>query len=276
MDQAAPQLDRAALERRNNLSLSGRGSRPLVFSHGFGIDQTIWRLLTPAFEASHRIMTLDLVGSGQSDREAYRKAKYQTLDGYVDDLLEICAAFALQDITYVGHSVSAMIGLLAVLREPARFRSLVMLGASPRYLNDVGYEGGFTPEGVEDLLRAFDANREAWANHLSSITTLNAHRPELAQEVSRRFQVADASIARHFAQVTFAIDLRARLAECPVPTLLLQSRKDIIVPVGVSEYLARSIPGARLVFLRSEGHFAQLSDPAEVAEAIAGFLERLP
>jgi len=263
----------AALLKRNNLAFLGTGDAPMVFCHGFGTDQGLWRLLAPRFMSSHRVVLLDHVGSGHSDASAYRTAKYATLDGYVEDLLEVCAAFDLRNVIFVGHSVAAMIGLRAHLREPDRFNCLIMLGASPRYLDDADYRGGFTQADVDELLTGFDLNREAWAHHLANATLADPGRPALAAELEAHFLHAEPSILRRFARTTFAVDDRALLASCDLPVLLLQSRMDPIVPETASLYLAGHLPQAELAFLETAGHFAQLTDPDAVEGRMRTFLE---
>lgn len=245
----------------------------MVFCHGFGTDQGLWRLLAPRFASSHRVVLLDHVGSGNSDTEAYRTAKYATLDGYVEDLLEVCAAFDLRNVVFVGHSVAAMIGLRASLREPDRFSCLVMLGASPRYLDDGDYHGGFTQTDVDELLAGFDLNREAWAQSLAEASVADPGRPGLAEELKAHFLHAEPSILRKFARTTFAVDDRALLGACGLPVLLLQSRVDPIVPESASRYLAEHLPHAELAFLETAGHFAQLTDPDAVEARMRVFLE---
>jgi sigma-B regulation protein RsbQ len=244
----------------------------MLFCHGFGMDQTLWRLLAPRYEATHRVILMDHVGSGRSDPAAYDSARYASLDGYVDDVLQVCRAFDLRNVIYVGHSVSGMIGLRASLREPGRFACLVMVGASARYLDAPGYRGGFTQADIDELLEAFDLNREAWAGHLARVATADPGRPDVARTVEEAFLHAEPAILRRFANVTFAVDDRALLERCRVPVLLLQSRRDPIVPEEASRYLASQLPGARLVFLETAGHFAQLSAPDEVAVHMDAFL----
>lgn len=260
---------------RHHLTFLGSGDAPMLFCHGFGMDQTLWRRLAPGFAGRHRVVLMDHVGSGASDVGAYRRERYGALEGYIQDVLEVVAAFDLHDLVFVGHSVSAMIGLQAALREPGRFRCLVMLGASPRYLDDAGYRGGFTQRDVDELLTAFDLNREAWAGELARATVADPRRPDVAGEVERAFLAAEPSILRHFARTTFAVDARPSLGACRHPVLLLQSREDPSVPVAVSEYLKDAIPGARLHYLATSGHFAQLSAPGEVAGAMEAFLATL-
>jgi sigma-B regulation protein RsbQ len=263
----------AALVRRHHLTFLGAQGPPMLFCHGLGMDQTLWRALAPGFADRHRVILMDLVGSGRSDLTAYRLGQYASIQGHIDDLATLVRTLDLRGLVYVGHSVGAMVGLAAALDMPERFAALVMLGASPRYLEDGDYHGGFQPRDVAELLEGFDANREAWTGQMAAAA--NPDRPELAEEVRTRFLDADPSILRQFVQATFAVDFRRDLGWCRTPALLLQSREDPIVPVAVSEYLARALPGARLRYLATSGHFASLSAPGEVAAAMDEFLAGL-
>jgi sigma-B regulation protein RsbQ len=193
----------------------------------------------------------------------------------VEDVLELCRIFDLRDLVFVGHSVGAMVGLRAALRAPERFAALIMLGASSRYLDDEGYTGGFTERDVEELLAGFDTNREAWTDQMARTATAQPHRPDMVEEVKAKFLSAEPSLLRQFARATFSVDCRGDLGTCRTPVLLLQSREDPIVPVAVSEFLRSSIPGATLRYLGTSGHFAQLSAPEEVVEAMRAFLASL-
>lgn len=267
-----PQAEAAA---RHNLRFEGAEGRPMLLCHGFGMDQTLWRNLVPRFRGNHRVILMDHVGSGGSDLGAYRLETYASIDGYVKDVLDLCRVLDLRDLVFVGHSVSAMVGLLAAQRAPERFACLIMVGASPRYLDDAGYRGGFSREDVEELLAGFDVNRQAWTEQMAKVATGNPDHPEWAEEVAARFMSADPVVLRQFARTTFGVDARSALAACRTPTLLLQSREDPIVPVEVSEYLKGAIPGAVLRYLNASGHFPQMSSPGELGDAIAAFVEGL-
>ena len=258
---------------RLNVTEAGRGDgRPLVFAHGFGCDQRMWRLVTPAFEDAYRVVLFDHVGSGRSDLRAYDRAKYGTLHGYAEDVLEICSALGLTDVVFVGHSVSAMIGVLAAIMEPGRFASLVLVGPSPRYVNDDGYVGGFTRPDIEGLLDFLDSNHLGWSAEMAPAIMGNPDRPELAGELADSFCRTDPDIARHFARVTFLSDNRADLAKLRVPALILQCREDAIAPGDVGEYVHRELPDSRLVRMQATGHCPNLSAPAETVAAIKAFL----
>jgi sigma-B regulation protein RsbQ len=258
--------------KRNNVNVSGRGTQPMLFAHGFGCDQNMWRFVVPAFENDYRIVLFDYVGSGKSDLSAYDPARYATLDGYASDILAICEALDLRDVILVGHSVSSMVGLLAAKRQPERFAKLIMVGPSPRYINDTDYAGGFEREEIEGLLDMMDKNFIGWASFLAPVIMKNTDRPELGQELQESFCSTDPKIARRFAEVTFFSDNRADLAESRVPSLILQCSEDAIAPLEVGKYLARQLPKSTLRILRATGHCPHLSHPEETIEAIRDYL----
>ena len=258
---------------RNNVCVTGvAGGPPVMFAHGFGCDLHMWRYVAPAFEPDHRVVLFDHVGAGGSDLAAFDADRYATLDGYAGDVLEICAELGLEDVVFVGHSVSAMIGVLAAVREPTRFAKLVLVGPSPRYVDDDGYLGGFGRADVDELLDSLDSNYLGWSRAMAPVIMGRPDRPELGDELTNSFCRTDPDIARHFARVTFLSDNRADLAEVAVPTLVLQCSDDVIAPTAVGEYVHRSIPGSRLVVLSATGHCPNLSSPDETVEAIRAFL----
>jgi sigma-B regulation protein RsbQ len=258
---------------RNNVTVTGKaGAQALMFSHGFGCDQNMWRHVAPEFEREHRIVLFDLVGSGGSDLAAYDEAKYGTLSGYADDVLEILAALDVGPVVFVGHSVSAMIGVLAAARAPERFAKLVLVGPSPRYVDDEGYTGGFSRADIDELLGALESNFLGWSNQMAPVIMGNPDRPELGDELTNSFCRTDPDVAAQFARVTFLSDNRADLPGVSVPTLVLQCRTDAIAPQAVGEYVHRAIPGSRYVLLDATGHCPNLSAPAETAAAIRAFL----
>jgi sigma-B regulation protein RsbQ len=259
---------------RNNVTLGGveRG-RPIVFAHGFGCDQNMWRLVAPAFAGTHRIVLFDHVGAGHSDLAAYDFGKYATLHGYADDVLEICTELDLRDAVFVGHSVSAMIGVLAAARAPERIGALVLVGPSPRYVDDDGYTGGFAKDDIDDLLASLESNYLGWSRTMAPAIMGNAERPALGEELTNSFCRTDPRIARHFAQVTFLSDNRTDLAEVRVPTLVLQCSDDLIAPEPVGRYVHDQIAGSTLVLMRARGHCPNLSAPEETIAAIREFLE---
>ncbi|NIH88368.1 alpha/beta fold hydrolase [Amycolatopsis granulosa] len=261
------------IRTRNAVTLSGRpGGQPMVFAHGFGCDQAMWRLVTPAFDPDYQLVLFDYVGAGNSDLNAWTRERYSTLDGYADDVLELCAELDLRDVVFVGHSVSSMVGALAAAREPERFAELVMVCPSPCYLDDAGYTGGFTRPDIDELLESLDSNYLGWSAAMAPVIMGNPDRPELGAELTNSFCRTDPVIAGQFARVTFLSDNRADLARVGVPTLVLQSRHDAIAPVSVGEYVHDRLPDSELVLLDVNGHCPQLSDPDLTAAAIGAFL----
>jgi len=258
---------------RNNVRVSGNPTgRPVVFAHGFGCDQHMWRLVAPHFEDRFKVVLFDHVGAGESDISAYDVGRYSSLDGYAADVNEICQALDLDDVVFVGHSVSAMIGMLAALRDPARYAQLVMVGPSPRYIDDDSYVGGFSREDIDELLESLDSNYLGWSSAMAPVIMGNPDRPELGEELTASFCRTDPDIARRFAAVTFLSDNRADLARVDVPTLVLQCSQDAIAPVEVGQYVHDAIPGSTMVMLDAVGHCPNLSAPAETTSAIAAFV----
>ena len=258
--------------RRNNVNVFGAGSRPILFSHGYGCDQNMWRLVAPEFFADHKVVVYDLVGSGHSELGAYDRAKYGTLDGHATDILEICEALDLEDVVLVGHSVSAMTAALAALRAPDRFSAIVMIGPSPCYIDDGNYTGGFKREDIDGLLDFLDANFLGWSTQMAPAIMGVPERPELAEELTNSFCRTDPEIAKHFAKVTFLSDHRADVKRLTHPTLILQCSADLIAPVAVGEWLHRNLPRSRLVVMHATGHCPHLSAPAETIAEMRRFL----
>jgi len=258
---------------RHNVRVSGvSDGPPMVFAHGFGCDQHMWRFVAPAFEDRFRVVLFDYLGNGGSDPAAYDPERHARLDGYATDLLDILHALDLRGVVFVGHSVSAMIGVLAALREPDRFSRLVLVGPSPRYIDDDGYVGGFSEDDIAELLQSLESNYLGWSSAITPVIMGNEDRPQLAGELNESFCRADPRIAAEFARVTFLSDNRADLARVPVPTLVLQARDDAIAPVAVGEFVAEEIPDSRLVLLDATGHCPHLSAPEATTRAIHEFL----
>jgi sigma-B regulation protein RsbQ len=243
-----------------------------LFAHGFGCDQNIWRFVAPAFERDFRTVLFDQVGAGRSDLKAYDKAKYSTLGGYANDVVEIGKELALEDAVFVGHSVSAMIGALAVQEAPGMFGKLVMIGPSARYIDDRDYIGGFGESQIEELLQFLEANHMGWSAQMAPAIMGNSDRPELGEELTNSFCRTDPEIAKMFARVTFKSDNRADLPKVDVPTLILQCSEDIIAPLEAGEFVRRSIPGSQFVVLEATGHCPNLSAPEEVISAMRSFV----
>lgn len=259
---------------RNNVKVFGSGTRPMMFAHGFGCDQNMWRLVTPAFEKDYRIVLFDYVGSGKSDLAAYDPDRYASLDGYADDILRICEALDLQDVVLVGHSVSSMIGVLAANREPDRFSDLVLIGPSPRYINEApSYVGGFERSDIEGLLEMMDKNYVGWANYLAPAIMKNPDRPELGEELTESFCSTDPVIARRFAEATFFADNRADLAAVEVPTLILQCSEDLIAPPEVGAFMHQHLPASTFRQMEATGHCPHMSHPVETIRLMKEYLE---
>jgi sigma-B regulation protein RsbQ len=258
--------------KRNNVRVRGAGHRTMIFAHGFGCDQNMWRFVAPAFEKDFMTVVFDHVGAGGSDLSAYDSAKYSTLSGYAKDVVEIGTELGLKDSVFVGHSVSSMIGVLAARQAPGMFGKLVLIGPSPRYIDDDGYVGGFSAQQIEELLRFLDSNHMGWSMQMAPMIMGNPDRPELGQELTNSFCSADPEIAKAFARVTFTSDNREDLAEVSLPTLVLQCSEDIIAPPEVGEFVARNIPNSRMIVLDATGHCPNLSAPEEVVAAMRPFV----
>jgi sigma-B regulation protein RsbQ len=261
---------------RHNVTISGPESgQPVVFAHGFGCDQHMWRFVAPRFSDRYRVVLFDHVGAGGSDPSAWDPQRYSSLAGYADDVAAICRGLDLRDVIFVGHSVSAMIGVLAAAAEPELFAALVLVGPSPRYVDDDGYVGGFAEADITELLDSLDSNYLGWSAAMAPVIMGRPDRPELGEELTESFCRTDPQIARQFARVTFLSDNRADLAGVAVPTLVLQCANDIIAPVAVGEYVCNQLPNATLTMLDATGHCPNLSAPEQTAAAIEGFLRGL-
>ncbi len=262
--------------KRNNVSVTGSPTgRPLVFAHGFGCDQNMWRHVTPAFQADHRIVLLDTVGSGASDLSAYDPTRYSDLQAYADDIIEVLEALELRDVVLVGHSVSAMVAVLAANTRPELFGGIVLVSPSPRFIDDEGYTGGFTHEDIAELLESLDSNYLGWSSAMAPVIMGNDDRPELGEELTASFCRTDPAIARHFAEVTFTSDNREDLRDVQVPALVLQCSHDALAPQSVGEYVHATLPDSTYVLLDATGHCPNLSAPTQTADAILGFLRQL-
>jgi sigma-B regulation protein RsbQ len=260
--------------KRNNVKVFGRGTRPMMFAHGFGCDQNMWRFVTPAFEDDYRIVLFDYVGSGKSDLRAYDPERYSTLDGYAQDVLDVCKALRLSDVIFVGHSVSTVVGFLASIKEPRRFARLILVGPSPRYVNDPpDYRGGFERADIEGLLDLMEKNYIGWASFLAPAVMKNPERPELARELEESFCSTDPRIARRFAEATFLADNRGDLPRVRVKSLIMQCSEDAIAPGEVGDYLSRHLPGSTLRVLEATGHCPQMSHPEETVAVIKEYLK---
>jgi sigma-B regulation protein RsbQ len=257
---------------RNNVQLSGRGDRAMVFAHGFGCDLNMWRFVAPDFEDDFKVVLFDHVGAGGSDLSVYDKEKYSTLHGYADDIVEIGRELALKDAVFVGHSVSAMIGILASLKSPELFGRMVLIGPSARYIDDGAYIGGFSEKQIAELLEFLEDNHMGWSTAMAPSIMGNPDRPELGDELTNSFCRTDPEIAKAFARVTFTSDNRSDLARVTVPTLILQCSEDIIASEEVGKFVQSQIPGSDIVFLKATGHCPNLSAPAEVVSAVRAYV----
>jgi sigma-B regulation protein RsbQ len=264
----------SARTRNNVVERGAREGRPILFAHGFGCDQNMWRYVWPRFEDDYRVVLFDHIGAGGSDLAAYETERYSSLQGYADDTLEICRELDLRDIVFVGHSVSAMIGILAAAAEPDRFAELVLIGPSARYTDDQDYVGGFSHDDIESLLDAMDSNYLGWSSQMAPMIMGNEERPELSEELTNSFCRADPNIARHFARVTFTSDNRADLAQVRAPSLVLQCSDDAIAPEAAVRFVARELSDSQLVVLNAVGHCPNLSAPEETAGAIEEYLRK--
>lgn len=257
---------------RNNVKVFGKGKQAMVFAHGFGCDQNMWRFVTPAFEDDYQIVLFDYVGSGKSDIESYNANRYGDLEGYVQDVLDVYKALDLEDAIFVGHSVSSVIGMLASIREPRRFARLILIGPSPCYINEPGYVGGFERADITGLLEVMEKNYIGWANYLAPVVMKNPDQPQLAQELEESFCSTDPKIARRFAEVTFFSDSRKDLAKVKTPSLIMQCSEDAIAPLEVGDYLARHLAQSELQVMKATGHCPHLSHPEETIKIIKEYL----
>ncbi|MFE1753153.1 alpha/beta fold hydrolase [Streptomyces anandii] len=262
--------------RRNNVTVTGNPHGPVVvLAHGFGCDQNMWRMTVPALARDHRIVLFDYVGSGRSEPSAFSEERYGTLDGYARDVVEVCEALDLRDAVFVGHSVSAMIGVLAADAAPERIGALVMIAPSPRYIDDDGYRGGFTARDIDELLESLESNYLGWSAAMAPVIMGNPDRPELGQELENSFCATDPEMARVFARTTFLSDSRDDLKKVRVPTLVLECTDDVIAPREVGAFVHDAIAGSTLVTLEATGHCPHLSAPDATNAAITGFLAAL-
>ncbi len=258
---------------RNNVKVLGQGRRPLIMAHGFGCDQKMWRFVAPAFEADYRLILFDYVGFGKSDLAAYDPQRYSQLQGYAEDVLEICAALELEQAIFVGHSVSSMIGLLAAIAAPERFDQLVMIGPSPCYINEADYVGGFERRDIDQMLDIMEKNYIGWAHFLAPVVMQNSDRPQLTQELKESFCSTDPTVAIRFAKTTFYGDNRRDLARATVPSLILQCQDDAIAPTEVGHYLHQHLPHSTLTLMAATGHCPHMSHPDETIQHIKTYLE---
>ncbi len=259
---------------RSNVTVSGLtdAAPTIVFLHGLGSDQSCWRLLAPAFEDRYQVVRLDLVGAGQSDTTAYNYAKHGSLRGHADDLLDVLRELNVQDAVFVGHSVSSIIGILAAVKEPARFGRLVLLAPSPRFVNEGNYAGGFEQKDISELLTAMEQDYQGWAAGMAPVM-MGKQNNALIMELTNSFLQTNPAIAQHFARVTFFADHRADLPLLATPVLILQCAHDVIAPLAVGTYLNEHLPNSQLVVIDTPGHCAHLTAPSQTLNEIEDFLD---
>lgn len=258
--------------KRNNVVISGKGADTMMFAHGFGCDQNMWRFVAPQFEDSHQTILFDHVGAGRSDLNSFDYDKYKVLDGYSDDIIDIIKELNLKNVIFVGHSVSAMMGIIAANRSPELFKSLILVAPSPCYINDAEYIGGFSRDEIEELLIALAKNHLGWSLAMAPMIMGNPEREQLGSELANSFCRTDPAIAAHFARTTFLSDCRDIINSIDIPSLILQCSNDIIAPIEVGEYMQKNMKDSKLVYLDATGHCPNLSAPEQTVTAIKEFL----
>ena len=260
------------VENKFNINISGEGTQIILFAHGYGCDQNMFRHIYPAFENDYKVILFDHLGSGKSDINAYKKEQYTSLRNYADDIIEICDSLKVKDIIFVGHSVSSMIGLLAANKRPELFKKMILIGPSPRYINEGDYIGGFDQESIEELLETLDSNYLGWSRAMAPVMMGNSERPELSEELSNSFCNTDPEIAKNFARLTFFSDNREDLEAVDVPCLIIQCKQDIIAPLAVGEYMSQKLKNSTLNLINATGHCPNLSAPEETIKAIKDYI----
>lgn len=258
--------------KRNNVHVKGNGKQFIIFAHGFGCDQNTWRYVADSFKDDFKVVLFDYVGAGKSDLTAYDSKKYSSLQGFAQDVLDICTALNIKDAIFVGHSVSCMIGALASLQQPSYFKQLVMVGPSARYINDANYTGGMELSDLEALFEVMDSNYLGWSAMLAPAIMGNPDKPQLGEDLTNSFCATNPDMARNFARVTFLSDNRADLPKLIVKSLTLQCAEDIITPTVVGEYILKNTPNNEMVMLEATGHCPHLSAPDEVIRSIKNFI----
>ena len=254
----------------------GPGTQPLLFAHGYGCDQSMWRLVAPAFEADYQVVLFDLAGSGQADPSAYDRARHASLAGYAQDVLDLITELDLHEVVFVGHSVSSMIGVLASIKRPERFASLIMVAPSPCYVNDGDYVGGFTRADIDGMLETLDSNYLGWASSMAAVIMGTPDRPELVDELRNSFCRAHPDVAKAFARVTFLSDNRADLPHVRTPSLVIQVSDDVIAPCSVGQFVHEQVQDSELAILDTRGHCPHLSAPKQTIAAMRAFLRHRP
>lgn len=265
-------LSGSPILKRNNVQIKGNGKQTMIFAHGFGCDHNMWRHVAPAFESHYRVVLFDNVGAGGSDLGAFDPEKYSSLHGYAQDLNDILHAVGAENAIFVGHSVSAMIGILAAIEEPALFDKLILVGPSPSYINDGDYIGGFNHQDIEEMLDFLETNYLGWSSTMAPAIMGNPDKPDLSGELENSFCRTDPAIAGHFAKTTFMSDHRDDLTKCRKPSLILQCSDDVIAPEAVGRYMHALMPSSTFVQMKATGHCPNLSAPEETIQEIRKYL----
>jgi sigma-B regulation protein RsbQ len=260
------------VRKKNNVNIRGNGQQPMLFVHGYGCNQNMWRFLTPEFEKDYKVILIDLVGYGESDIDSFDKVKYSSLKGYASDIIKVCEELELKNITLVGHSVSSMIGLHVSLMAPKLIDQLIMIGPSPCYIDQDNYTGGFSKEDIDDLINTLNSNYLGWSSAITPVIMGNPDKPELTDELKNSFCQTDPEIAEQFAKVTFMGDERKYLDQCSTKTLIIQSQQDIIAPIEVGKFVHDKMKNSELAILDVSGHCPHMSSPKETTKAIKSFL----
>ncbi|WP_010308200.1 alpha/beta fold hydrolase [Kurthia senegalensis] len=257
---------------RNHVTILGEGKQVILFAHGFGCEQSMWKQITPAFEKEYRLVLFDYVGAGKSDIHAY-DANYRSIEGYVQDVLLIIEQLQLEDVIFVGHSVSSMIGMLASIRQPEKFKKIIMIGPSPCYMNDGDYKGGFEEEDVQELLKMMEMNFTGWASYMAPFALGESSTEKTAEQLENVFVSQDPHIAREFAEVTFRLDCRDQLSKMTTPSLILQCADDSIVPSEIGYYLHAHLPHSQFQLLKAKGHYPHISHPEETIAFVKDYIK---
>lgn len=261
-----------AIQKKFAIQTFGSGENTILFAHGYGCNQSMWRYIVPHFRDRYKIVLYDLMGCGDSEIKYYDWSKYATLDGHAQDILEIIEGMSLSNVVFVGHSVSSMTGMLAAIQKPSFFSHLVMVCPSPCFLNDGDYIGGFTEKDFEPLLESLDSNYLGWTSAITPVISNRPDKPEVAEELKNSFCRNDPEIAKHFAKVTFSADHRKEVTLCATPTLIVQTVPDALAPVSVGEFMHKKMPNSVLKILNTPGHCPHLSDPEQLIQAMDEFL----
>jgi len=257
---------------RNNVTIHGNGSQTLIFAHGFGCSQKTWQEVAAGFENDYRVILFDYVGAGQSDLAAYDSKKYSTLEGYAQDILDICEVLDVRDAVLIGHSVSCMIAVIASIKKPAYFKGLVFVSPSPYFFSDAQYDGGLKREDIDGLFSMMESNYLGWSSMMAPMIMGNQDRPELGEALAGSFCSTDPNIAREFAKVTFYSDNRDFLPLLNVKSLTLQCADDMLAPTRIGEYISQHASQNTLVKMKATGHCPHLSAPDETIAAIRSYL----